>query len=417
MKRGVWRAAVLAGWFAGSAWGAGFQLYTEGSAEALGQAGAISGRDDLASLAWYNPAALAGTQQTQLQAGTVLVQIRTDFKSSLSPAFNESMADDWRVIPHFYYVQPMGADLTAQLSVNAPYGLITEWPDDWAGNLAAVYSEFSTIYITPSLAFRMNDRFSVAAGFNLVYADAELSASRDFSAVGGPDFGLRTVEGDDVGFGCTASVHGRAGEDWSAGARFQSRVKLKLNGTVDLQSNPVPPNDTSFPGSAAVELPASVNAGLVNRSIDRLQLGVDVVWTEWSTYEDLTYRFGQGYPQVPGAMSNPEVNPKRWDNVWSLRLGGEYDLADAWVLRAGYIWDQSPVGSATRAPELPGSDRQMIMAGVGWRMNSLRIDLAYSYLWAEEVRTGSEVVDKVPILAGRYDTVTHLVGLSVGVHF
>jgi len=228
---------------------------------------------------------------------------------------------------------------------------------------------------------------------------------------------LRTVKGDDTGCGWTASVHGRPDRDWSVGARFQSRVKLKLNGTVDLQSNPVPPNATAFSGGAAVELPASMTVGLVNRSVARLQLGVDVVWTEWSTYDELTYQFGQGYPRVPGVMANPEVNSKRWDDVWSIRLGGEYELTEAWVVRAGYVWDQSPVNGAARSPELPDSDRQMVMAGIGWMWENLQLDLAYAYLWAESARTGSEVVDKVPTLAGAYDTVSHLVGLSVGIRF
>ena len=63
MKQGRWTAIAIVCLVSGSVFGAGFQLYTEGSAEALGQAGAISGRDDLISLAWYNPSALAGTER------------------------------------------------------------------------------------------------------------------------------------------------------------------------------------------------------------------------------------------------------------------------------------------------------------------------------------------------------------------
>ncbi len=407
MKRIVGAGCIMLMLTAEIASGAGFQLYTEGSSEALGQAAAISGRDDLASLAWYNPAALAGADQTLLQAGAVFLQIRTDFNSDLSPSLNSSMSDDWRTIPHLYYVKPVSSELTASLSVNAPYGLITEWPQDWAGNLAAAYSEFSAIYVTPSLAYRVHDRLALAAGFNVVVADAELSASRDFSAIGGPNFGLRTVEGDDVGYGYTASMHSRFSEHWAVGARYQSRVKVKLEGDVDFDSVKV------AQGSALLELPSSFNAGIVNNTLERLQLGLDVIWTEWSTYEQLVYNFGPGYP-VTSVTPNPEVNPKRWDDVWSIRLGAEYDLLEGWVCRAGYAWDQSPVNDATRAPELPGSNRQMLTAGLGWRWERLTLDLAYAYLWAENSRTGSEVVATVPTLAGRYDTVTHIVGLSAG---
>jgi long-chain fatty acid transport protein len=317
--------------------GAGFQLYTEGSAEALGQAGAISGRTNLVSLAWYNPSALAGSGQASIMAGSTFVQINTDFTS---PAGNASMSDEWRTIPHFYAVLPLTDEWTTLLSVNAPYGLITEWPSDWAGAGLAIYSELRTIYITPSLAWRMTDQWSFSLGFNVVDAEAELTRT-----------GV-SLEGDDTGYGYTASAHYKPLENWALGARYQSRVDLKFAGFIN----------GSVPASAKLELPSTWNVGLVNTSINNLSVGLDLVWTEWSTYDYLTV--------------NGSSIPKLWDNVFSIRAGGEYALDDNWAVRAGYIWDESPIPGSTRAPELPGSDRQMLTGGVGWMGKQLGIDLA-----------------------------------------
>ena len=131
--------------------GAGFQLYTEGSAEALGQAGAISGRTNLISSAWYNPSSLAGAERPRLMIGSAFASIHTDYKSGVPQAFvaDAKMSDEWRAIPHLYYVLPIAKDWTTTLSINAPYGLITEWDDDWAGAGMATYSELRTLYITP----------------------------------------------------------------------------------------------------------------------------------------------------------------------------------------------------------------------------------------------------------------------------
>lgn len=219
-----------------------------------------------------------------------------------------------------------------------------------------------------------------------------------------------------MGYGYTASAHGKLGNDWAVGVRYQSRVKVDLDGTVDFQSNPVPPGKTRFNGSAEVELPSSVNAGVTKSFDERLKLGLDAVWTEWSTYDALVYRFGAGYPATP-VTPNPEANSKRWKDVWSIRAGGEYGLTDEWLLRAGYVWDQSPENDRTRSPELPDSDRQMVTTGLGWSRENLNVDLAYSYLWANDSRTGSEVVAKVPTLKGTYTTVTHIIGISVGYTF
>jgi long-chain fatty acid transport protein len=193
-------------------------------------------------------------------------------------------------------------------------------------------------------------------------------------------------------------------------------VKLKIEGDVEFDQNPVPPGQEKFDGNADLTLPSSVNFGIANHSIRKLHLGLDFVWTEWSTYEELVYEFGTGYPDTP-VTPNPEVIPKRWDNVWSVRLGAEYEMTEMWALRAGYVRDHSPVDEATRAPELPGSDRQMLMAGVGWKWRHLGIDAAYTYLWAEKVTTGSEVTDLAPRSAGEYETDTHLVSLSASYTF
>ena len=123
MNRWKWTAVAIACLISGAGFGAGFQLYTEGSAEALGQAGAISGRDDLISLAWYNPSALAGAERPAIMVGATFASINTDFNSSVNTALNSSMSDDWQPIPHLYYVQPISEEWTTMLSINAPYGV------------------------------------------------------------------------------------------------------------------------------------------------------------------------------------------------------------------------------------------------------------------------------------------------------
>ncbi len=392
---------------AGTTLGAGFQLYTEGSAEALGQAAAISGRDDLTSLAWYNPAGLAGAEKATVMAGDTIAQLQVDFTSANGVSNNASMSDEWRHIPHFYYVNPLADDLTFALSVNAPYGLITEWPRDWTGNMVAIYSDLSAMYITPSIAFRGTENLSFAVGFNIVHAEAKLTANRGA-------LGERTVEGDDIGFGYTASMHWDMARDWAFGARIQSRVMLDLEGDAAFTVYPV-----TSDVEAGLELPASLNFGIANSSINKLTVGLDAVWTEWSSYDELVYDFGGGYPSYdPYNLDDPETIPKRWEDVWSIRLGGEYELTDCLALRCGGVWDQSPIPDATVAPEMPGSNRYMAMAGLGWKKDNIGIDLAYSHLWAEGAKTGDEVVAATEgAAAGEYESVTHIVSLSASYSF
>lgn len=381
----TWLGLTVTALVSGSAMGAGFQLYTEGSAEALGQAGAISGRTNMTSQAWYNPSALAGADRPQIMVGSAFVSIHTDYISGLDPAVPDStMSDEWRVIPHFYYVQPISKDWTGAVSINAPFGLITEWNDDWAGAALATYSELRAIYITPSVAWQAFDMLAISAGLNVVDAEADLQRT-----------GSR-VKGDDMSYGGTLSAHLQPWEDWGLGFRYQSSVKLDITGSAN----------GIVPASAEIELPSTLNVGLANSSIKNLSLGLDLVWTEWSTYDQLTI-------VLPPAAGGPVTAAKDWDNVISIRIGGEYALGEDWKLRAGYVWDESPIPDTTRTPELPGSDRQMLMMGFGWQFwNTMTLDAAYSYLWAKDAPAGTDYP-----LPGHYETTTHLLALSLGYTF
>jgi hypothetical protein len=71
---------------------------------------------------------------------------------------------------------------------------------------------------------------------------------------------------------------------------------------------------------------------------------------------------------------------------------------------------------STRSPELAGSDHQMVtgaLAGNGTAVGSM-----YAYLWGKKVVAGSLVnVAAGGVTAGKYETDTHLVSLSVSYTF
>ncbi|QBG48866.1 hypothetical protein EGM51_16210 [Verrucomicrobia bacterium S94] len=391
MKEWTWGGFALTSLISSAAMGAGFQLYTEGSAEALGQAGAISGRTNMTSQAWYNPSALGGAKRPALMIGSSFASIHTDFKSDISAAQNDTMSDEWRAIPHLYYVQPLSDRLTGTLSINAPYGLITEWDDGWTGAAIATYSDLEAIYITPSVVWQVTEALAVSAGLNVVNAEAQLEGTG------------RVVEGDDINYGGTFSAHLQPLDDWGLGLRYQSRVNLDITGSVDIIGT------GSFPASAELTLPSSINVGLANTTFKGLSLGLDLVWTEWSTYDVL---------DIENPATTALTSQKDWEDVISVRLGAEYALGDDWKLRAGYIWDESPIPDSTRAPEMPGTDRQMITMGFGRQFrNTMTLDAAYSYLWSDKGDMGSNYTALDPTLAGTFETTTHLLAVSLGYTF
>ncbi len=75
-------------------------------------------------------------------------------------------------------------DIKLGISLNAPFGLLSDNPGGWVGRYHAEKSQLKTININPAVAYRLTDQFSIGAGFNAMYADAELSNAIDFGTIG-----------------------------------------------------------------------------------------------------------------------------------------------------------------------------------------------------------------------------------------
>ncbi|MBI9019695.1 MAG: outer membrane protein transport protein [Verrucomicrobia bacterium] len=396
---------IAAGFFALNAttWAGGFQLYNEGSAEALAQAGAITARDDLSSLAWYNPAGLAGTEQRSVMVGNTFILLNARFDGS---AFNDTMGKHWRSIPHAYLIQPINKTQTFTLSLNAPYGLITEWPDGWNGQPLAIKSELSSLYATPSLAMKLSEQLSVSAGFNAVYTTVELTSLAVPLALGGRDPNIavpqqRKLSANDFGIGGTVALRWAINPHWALGARYQSEVQHTFDGKAQYASDP----DVKFKADGT--LPDSLTLGLTYTGLERWTFGLDAVWTDWSDFDQLVYEF-------PGAN---ETVPEEWNDVWSIHLGAEFRASKNWVLRGGYVRDESPVSGQYRSPMLPGSDSQLFMGGFGYTFKSWTLDVAYSYILAEKTEQGSAIAATDPAFAGDYDSDAHLLSFSISHSF
>jgi long-chain fatty acid transport protein len=398
--------------FAATSFGAGFQLYTEGSTEALGQGGAISARRDMLSNAWYNPASMTGFARPALMIGGTLVNLSASYDDSTA-GLDADMESHWHLLPHLFYVHPINDKLSYTASITVPYGLATEWEDDWLGNALAIETEIQAVYFTQALSYAVDERLSVAAGFNVVKADF---FSKRIVAGTTSDMELNA---DDYGFGFVLGLNYMLNDEWSVALKYQSEVDLSLEGDVSFATGyPALPTDDQAGGD--VTLPSNITLGFTNTSFENLTLGFDVVWTDWDKYEVFDIDFDD--PTYEASTYGEPVD-KDWDECFSFRLGAEYQVNENCCVRGGYVFDQSPVDRDTVSPELPGNDRHMVMLGAGYKSEKWGVDLAYSYLFMRDSdvseMTNSNTLGPFGLDPdGEYtDGQAHLVGLSFSYFF
>ena len=436
-RRFVMPAAVAAtlGCWAQSGSGAGFAL-TEQNASGLGNAyvGAAAAAED-ASTIFFNPAGMTRIRGRQVVGALSLISPSMKFSdsgASTVPPFqstgggNGGNAGDLVAVPSAYLsweVQPNRMWLG--ISMNAPFGLSTEWETGWVGRFHAIESAVETININPSIAWKVNEQFSLGGGISAQQMKATLSNAVPYSAlaalnfgaaglaaVGGPNKeGVAKVEGDSWAWGWNLGAMFQATPATRIGMAYRSTITQDIEGDIRFGDRPAALANAlpDGPVKAKVKLPDSFSIALAHDLTPRWQLLADYTWTGWSSIPALTIERTSGVE-----VSTVDLAFK---NAWRLGGGANYRFDDKWTLRFGIAYDKSPVQDATRTPRLP--DKARVWTGVGAQYRASQqtaIDFGMVYLWIDDASSDLQSAS-AGNLVGKYDSSTWIFGAQVRYSF
>src|SRR5882672_4719950 len=390
---------------------AAFFQIAEQSASGIGNAfagGAAIAED--ASTVWYNPAGMTRFAGPQFVVGGSYIRpsFSADVKSASTVVGTPiggggGEAGTPAFVPNLYAVVPVSRRFTLGAGLNAPFGLVTDYPDTWAGRYYALRSDIKTVNVNLAAAFKFHDAFSVGLGVNHQNFQAELTQAVDFvsicaaSAIGigvactnagnfshpnNPNDGNAKITAKGDAWGYNAGILSQLGAT-RIGLAYRSQMKYKLNGEFDITTPAnVPPallTNANFRlvdsgASTEVTLPSTLSLSAYRDFGSRWALMADVTRTNWSALPELRIKFDSG--------QGDQVVTLNLKDVYRYSVGATYRPSDAWALRAGVALDRKSVQSATdRTPRLPDSDRRWLSVGLGLRASeSVHFDFAYTYI-------------------------------------
>ena len=406
----------------GSAFASSFALI-EQSVSGMGTAYAIgsAGIDD-ASTVFFNPAGMARLHGSHLSGGLQIVHLSTDFKGSAKyqdglpgvgglpiDGKEKDDLDTTEVVPSGYISHQYSDKVWFGLGVNAPFGLKTEYSNNWVGRYQSVKSELLTVNINPSMAFRFNDNVSIGFGLSAMYADGELTNAADVglgAAVGpgGPLPGWTPgsstydskvkLTGDDWGYGFNTGLLLEPTQNTRIGLHYRSEIDLTLDGDAKV-SGPV--INSKQDAKLDVTLPDSVSLSGYYSLNTRWALMADVTWTQWSDIETLDTKLEDG-----------STSTAVWDYDDSFRyaLGTEYTPGRTWTFRVGIAYDETPVPrDSLRSPRVPDNDRTWLTLGTTYRYSpNLTFDFGYAHIFVDDPKL-KDVPDNdgLHLVSGKYD--------------
>lgn len=374
---------------------AGFALIEQsGSGMGNAFAGGSAIAED-ASTIFFNPAGMTYIQGTQAVGALHLIKPSLEFNNqgsvagALRPLGREGGdAGDLAFVPNFYFKMDLTDNVKVGVGVNAPFGLKTEYDDNWLGRFQGIKSEVKTININPALALKVNDQLSLGFGLSAMWAEAELTSAVNLGA------SERTskVKGDDWGFGFNLGAIYQATEDTRIGVAYRSKVEQHLDGDVkfSISNGPTPNGDVK----ADVTLPETLSISAFSRLNNTWDLMGDVNWTRWSQFQELAiYRNS-------GALLTKTVED--WDNTMRYSIGVNYHYSDTFKLRAGLAYDEEAIKDEFRTVRIPGNDRKWLSLGAGWQVTpNSKLDVGYAHLFISDTNIDDNQSAAVPLGKGR----------------
>jgi len=387
--------------------GAGFQLH-ERSAAGLGRAFAGEGviAEDASVLA-SNPAAmLLLPGDTSVAAGTSGIFTGIDVRGAYTPpgggtplpAVANDISDNG-YIPYLYLTQRIHERLSLGFGSFTPFGLKTNYPLSFSARSVADHSSIRTVNLNPSAALRINEWWSIGAGFNALYAEGILNATLPDSR---PTLDLT---GDDWGYGFNLGLLFEIGDSSRVGLHYRSPIDLAIEGRA---VSVIPA--LNGPATLDVTLPDTLTLSGYHGLGERWAIHGELTWVGWS-------RFDQLAPQVVGAPVQPPVSVENWDDSLRLALGTTWKAGEALTLRAGLAWDESPVDPAFMTLRIPDADRLWLSLGMSYRFHPCwSLDLGYAHVFADTAR----ITDGSPatgVFQGAADGDADLVSIGISGNF
>jgi len=377
-------------------WGSGFALFEVG-----GRSGGMAGTmvavgDDLSTLFW-NPAGMAfqTDEGTQLMVGTTLIWPKQTFNGA-SPYpgdgyFAEQVEQTFFPV-HLFLGIPINERLELSFAFHSPFGLGTEWEDDFLGNYISRKADLMVFDLGASMAYQVSENF--AFGIGVDYMTTTIELTRDVGLINPFNQQLSTVaeatlksDGINSAWAWNAGILWKMGAGFSFGASYRSEFTINGDGNATFTQVPtgyaefdgllgtIFPFDGQVPIEASIAFPDFWNVGLAWQN-EKWTVSGQYGVMGWSVYEDLPIIF----PENPEFSS---VREEDWDDAMQWRIGVEFRADEHWELRAGYLEDETPQPPAAMSPLLGDATRIAYMGGLSYLTDRFRFDIAYEWVDAE----------------------------------
>jgi long-chain fatty acid transport protein len=353
---------------------------------------------------------------TSVVASVAMGYARREYDSPLG--ISEETENPWSVLPSLFAVMPIGeGDYVAGLGITVPFGRSSDYEDDVIfGAFSPYYGEQWVININPSIATKLGENVAVAIGASVYQSDLMFKQALPWSfyTMNPMDpTGAASFEGDGVGYGANAAITWKVTEKQTLALTYRSAFDIEYEG--DFTATQLPDSLAGLGATSSsdfeteIKYPSIVTLGYGIEITDTFRVAIDVEWLEHSRNDEMVIDIGNNTFLLPS-----DTIPQDWDDNWTYGFSAEWDVAQNWSARVGYIYLETPTKSETTLPIASEEDQSVVSVGLGFDNGTHAVNVAY----AIGIFDGMTVDDNVvPAVNGEYDFESHIASVSYGYTF
>ena len=361
-----------------------------------GYAAVATGCHDASAIYW-NPAAVTNLNNLTWAVGAAAIIIDGKFvQDTTRRTFKGDVPTS--VVPNVFvnYHNP-SSQAAYGIGFYVPYGLTSQWGEDFPGRFSAKKASLQTFYIQPNFGWQINPKWSIGVAPIIAHSSVELIQAVDLSqqsltvgtnsvllsSFGIPqrtEFAQARLKGSAWGYGAHFGLQGKLTPEWTLGVRYLTQIVFKYD-NADATFNQVATGlviPTAIPGtpipagtsidalvapffspggplssqtvSTRIAHPSQLQAGFSYTGVKNWEFEADYALIGYRAFKDLPINFSNS--ATPSRTLIEDFN-----NSSAIRLGAEYKFQNNIHVRGGFSGVSAAAPDVTVTPLLPEQDR------------------------------------------------------------
>jgi len=288
-----------------------------------------------------------------------------------------------------------------------------DFGSDWVGRYFIQEYDLINLNAFPSIAYKINEQWSVAASLSVQYTTYEQTKAVP-NDPGLPD-GQLTVDADGFAAGFATSAMYQLSDKTRFGLTYRSEIDADIDGNGNFSGlGPITESLLDMAGLLGAKVnitsrtPQGVTVGAYHEFDDGGAIAVDVVWIDFSRFV-LSEIFVNGDQIVENSI--------KYDDIWAISLGYTRPISERWAVGIGGFLVDDMVDDENRTLTLRLDDIWALGVGVEWHWTETRsLFGTFNYIQLGDAPVTSPDIPGIGAVTGVYSD-RGTVFLQAGMNF